>query len=206
VNVLIVDDHPIVVSGFKALLEADPAIAVMAAATAGAAQDACAVLAPDVAVIDINLPGVSGFDLAAHLIEAHSGTRIVMFSMNDDPVFIARAMEIGAKGFVSKNDNPANVLKAIHEVAAGGSFWPPGSAERVAFLGQKSHASGAAALSGREHEILRQLAKGRSLSEIAELVGVSYKTVAMSCAQLRTRFGARTQAELIAIAVDRKLV
>ena len=203
-NILIVDDHPIVVSGFKALLEAEDGITVFEAASAQAAEKVLETLAPDVAVVDINLPGLSGFELARRMIESTADARVVMFSMNDDPVFVAQAMDIGAKGFVSKNDNPANMLKAIRAVAAGGTAWPSGMAARIAHLGERG--SGGGVLSGRDGEILRLLARGKSMSEIADVVGVSYKTVATSCAALRAKLNARTQTELIAIAVERKLV
>ena len=205
-KVLIVDDHPIVVSGFKALLEQDAAIEVIEAPSAAAAEAALARGAPDIAIVDVNLPGLSGFELARRMLERQPQARIIMFSMNDDPVFVAQAMEIGAKGFVSKNENPAHMLKAIHAVMNGGTAWPAGIAAKLAYLSERSPGGTAGALSARDQEILRQLAKGRSLSEIAELVGVSYKTVATTCASLRTRLNARTQAELIAIAIERKLV
>jgi two-component system, NarL family, invasion response regulator UvrY len=206
VNILIVDDHPIVVSGFKALLEADGGMSVHEAASAQAAEQLLGTLSPDVSVVDINLPGLSGFELARRMIEREPSARVVMFSMNDDPVFVAQAMEIGAKGFVSKNENPAHMLRAIRAVAAGGTAWPAGITERLAHLGERGAGGGQAALSGRDSEILRLLAKGKSLYEVADVVGVSYKTVATSCAALRLKLNARTQTELIAIAKERKLV
>ena len=205
-KVLIVDDHPIVISGMKALLEQEPGIEVMAANSAAAAEAVVAEGVPDVAVVDVNLPGLSGFELVRRMLARNPDVGILMFSMNDDPVFIAQAMEIGAKGFVSKNDNPVRMLGAIRAVSGGGTAWPPGSAEKIAYLGQNATAGAASTLSARDMEILRQLAKGKSLSEIADLVGVSYKTIATTCASLRSRLRARTQVELLRIAVERKLV
>ena len=118
----------------------------------------------------------------------------------------SRAIDIGAKGYVSKNDNPAHMIKAIRAVAGGGTAWPAGIHERIAHLGERRGSGFQSLLSSRDQEILRQLAKGKSLSEIADLVGVSYKTVATTCVALRTKLGARTQSELVAIAVERKLV
>lgn len=91
-RVLIVDDHPVVVSGCKALLAAESDIEVFAAHDANSGLAAYAAHAPDVAVIDINLPGVSGFELAARVLAQDFGARIVIFSMNDDPAFAARAI------------------------------------------------------------------------------------------------------------------
>lgn len=200
-RILIVDDHPIVVSGFKALFEGDGTVEVLDASSAADAEDVLASRPADIAVIDINLPGTSGFELARRILARDADAKVLMFSMNDDPVFVAQAMEIGAKGYVSKNDNPINMLQAIQVVIDGGTAWPPGMAARVAHLNERS-----SLLSSRDQEILRLLTKGKSLSEIAELVGVSYKTIATACAALRGKLNARTQAELIAISVERKLV
>jgi two-component system, NarL family, invasion response regulator UvrY len=205
-KVLIVDDHPIVVSGFKALLEGEGNIEVLEAASARDAEQVLSSNSADIAVVDINLPGTSGFELARRLIARDPTTKILMFSMNDDPVFVAQAMDVGAKGYVSKNDNPIHMLRAIMAVVEGGTAWPPGMAERVAHLNDRKSTGAATSLSPRDLDILRLLTKGKSLSEIADIVGVSYKTIATTCAALRSKLNARTQAELIAIAVERKLV
>jgi two-component system, NarL family, invasion response regulator UvrY len=205
-KILIVDDHPIVVSGFKALLESEPDLSVIEAASAAAAERLVTEADPDIAVIDINLPGLSGFELTRRLRARAQRPQIVIFSMNDDTIFIRQAMDAGAKGFVSKNDNPTNMLKAIRLIAAGGVCWPPGTTERLAYLGDTGKDPAGSAVSPRDAEILRLLVHGRSLSEIAELVGVSYKTVAGICASLRMRFSARTQMELVRIAIERRLV
>jgi two-component system, NarL family, invasion response regulator UvrY len=207
VKVLIVDDHPIVVSGFKALLEQDCTIEVSEAATAALAEAAVALTMPDLCVLDVNLPGLSGFELARRLLKRDAALPILMFSMNDDPVFVAQAMAIGARGYVSKNDDPGHMIKAIHTVMSGGTAWPHGSQEKINYLGSRaSQGAAESLLTGREQEIIRQLAKGRSMAEIAEIVGVSYKTVATTCAALRAKLNARTQVELVRIAVERKLV
>lgn len=204
-KVLIVDDHPIVISGLKALLEQERGIEVVAAMSIDAAEAAFAAGDVNVAVVDINLPELSGFELARRLLAKSPAAQILIFSMNDDPVFVAEAIEAGAKGYVSKNDNPALMLKAIRTVSEGGTAWPPGISAKLAAIAEAEGAA-QAGLSARDKEILRLLAKGKSLYEIADLVSVSYKTVATSCAALRTRLGARTQGELVRIAVERKLV
>lgn len=207
-KLLIVDDHPIVVSGVKALLERDGDFEVLAANDAPTAERMVADSPPDVAVIDINLPGTSGFALTRALLARDPNARIIIFSMNDDPVFIAQAMEIGAKGYISKNGDPAEMADAIRVVAGGGTMWPKGAEDVIAFLSRTGAEQEKLPLvfSAREHEMLRLLAKGRSLSEIADEIGVSYKTAAGTCAQMRVKLGARTQVELVRIAMERKLV
>ena len=202
-NVLIVDDHPIVISGFKALLEHEPSMIVLAAASARAASDILDQTPIDILVIDIDLPHVSGFELARETLARDPTTRIIMFSMNDDAVFVSQAKAIGARGYVSKNDDPARMLDAIRIVADGGGAWPQGI-KGASHNGESP--TNEITLSDRERDVLSYLVRGKSLSEIAELVGVSYKTIAGTCASLRVRFQARTQAELIAKAFQRGLV
>ena len=202
-KVLVVDDHPIVLSGCRALIAEADDMEMFEARDAAKAQEVFAAERPDVTVIDINLPDVSGFELARRLQARDADARIIMFSMNDDPMFAAQAIEGGAKGYVSKSDDPEAFLAAIREVHAGGSSLPRDMAQKIAFL---RSAGDAVNLSSREREVLRLLAKGKSMSEIAALINVSYKTVATTCASLRGKFSARTPMQLIRIAVEQKIV
>lgn len=203
VKVLIVDDHPIVLSGCRALLAEARDMVMLEARNAAVAQDVFAAQKPDVVVIDINLPDISGFELARRLLVHDPRVRIIMFSMNDDPMFAAQAIEGGAKGYVSKSDDPQAFLTAIRDVFAGGNSLPQDMAQKIAFM---RNAGEGPDLSSREREVLRLLAKGKSMSEIAALINVSYKTVATTCAALRAKFSARTPMQLIRIAVEQKIV
>jgi DNA-binding NarL/FixJ family response regulator len=196
---LIIDDHPVVVSGCKALLAGEPGAEVFDARDADSgllAYDACA---PDVVIIDINLPGVSGFELASRILARDPAARIVMFSMNDDPAFVSRALSIGAKGYIAKNDDPSLFAAALRQVCAGGEYLPPGLAQKLAFAKSDSRLS---PLSQREREILQLLAAGRSMGDIADTLAVSYKTVANNCSALKLKIGARTSMDLMRIALE----
>jgi len=203
VKVLIVDDHPIVLSGCRALLAEAADMVMLEARDAATAMDVYDKERPDISVIDINLPDISGFELARRLQVRDPAARIIMFSMNDDPMFAAQAIEGGARGYVSKSDDPQAFLSAIREVYAGGHSLPQDMAQKIAFL---RSAGDSVVLSSREREVLRLLAKGKSMSEIAALINVSYKTVATTCAALRAKFSARTPMQLIRIAVEQKIV
>jgi DNA-binding NarL/FixJ family response regulator len=120
VRVLIIDDHPIVASGCRALLESDPTITVFAATDANSGYAAYFARQPDVALIDLNLPGVSGFEVCRRILQRQPEARIIIFSMNDDPVFAARAIEAGAKGYIAKSDDPLLLAEAVRRVAEGG--------------------------------------------------------------------------------------
>jgi DNA-binding NarL/FixJ family response regulator len=201
-RVLIVDDHPIVASGCRALFAGDGEIVLMEASDAEGGERVFAAERPDVCVIDINLPTVSGFELARRILARDASARIIMFSMNDDPIFAARAIEVGAKGYVSKSGDPADLVEAIRQVGKGGTYLPTAMARSIAFAGPTFAQSPLAKLTAREMEILRLLSAGKSLSEIAWLVHSSYKTVANTSSIMRQKLGVRTSAELVRLAIE----
>jgi DNA-binding NarL/FixJ family response regulator len=201
-RVLIVDDHPIVASGCRALLSTDPELELLEAADAESGEASFVARRPDVCVVDINLPTVSGFELARRILGRDANARLIMFSMNDDPVFAARAIDIGAKGYVSKSGDPNDLAEAIREVARGGSYLPPAIARSIAFAGAAVSQSPLAKLTSRELEILRLLSAGKSLSEIAWLIHSSYKTVANTSSIIRQKLGVRTSGELVRLAIE----
>jgi len=205
-RVLIVDDHPIVASGCRALLAGDEDIAILEASDAESGERMFVAERPDVCVVDINLPTVSGFELARRILGHATSARIIMFSMNDDPVFAARAIEVGAKGYVSKSGDPCDLVEAIREVANGGVYLPAAIAQRVAFAGPAFAQSPLSKLTPREVEILRLLSAGKSLSEIAWLVHSSYKTVANTSSIIRHKLGLRSSSELVRFAIETRLI
>ena len=205
-RVLIVDDHPIVASGCRALFAGDDDIVILEAADAESGERAFTAEHPDICVLDINLPTVSGFELARRILACDASARIIMFSMNDDPVFAARAIEIGAKGYVSKSGDPCDLVEAIREVGNGGVFLPAAIARSVAFAGPAVAQSPLSKLTSREIEILRLLSVGKSLSEIAWLVRSSYKTIANTSSIIRQKLGLRSSTELVRFAIESRLV
>ncbi len=204
-RILIVDDHPIVASGCRALLAGDPDTVILEASDAESGERVFVAEQPDVCVLDINLPSVSGFELARRILARAPSARIIMFSMNDDPIFAARAIEAGAKGYVSKSGDPRDLVEAIREVSEGGVYLPPSIARNIAFAGPSLARSPLAKLTSREIEILRLLGTGKSLSEIAWLIHVSYKTIANTSSVMRHKLGVRTAAELVRLAIENRL-
>ncbi len=201
-RVLIVDDHPIVASGCRTVFADDPEIELLEACDAESGERVFVAERPDISVVDINLPTVSGFELARRMLARDDSARIIMFSMNDDPVFAARAIETGAKGYVAKTGDPNDLVEAIHEVGNGGVYLPPAIARRLAFAGPTAAQSPLSKLNPREMEILRLLSAGKTLSEIAWLVHSSYKTVANTSSIMRQKLGVRTSAELVRLAIE----
>jgi two-component system invasion response regulator UvrY len=200
-RVLIVDDHRIVASGCRALFGDDPGIVILEASDAESGERAFVDEHPDVCVLDINLPTVSGFELARRILAHDAAARIIMFSMNDDPIFAARAIEVGAKGYVSKTGDPCDLMEAVREVGKGGTYLPPALARSIAFAGPAFARSPLSKLTSREMEILRLLSAGKNLSEIAWLIHSSYKTVANTSSIMRQKLGVRTSAELVRLAI-----
>ncbi len=201
-RILIADDHPIVASGCRTVFAEEDDIVLMEAPDAESAERIFVTECPDICLIDINLPTVSGFELARRVLAHDEKARIIMFSMNDDPVYVARAIEVGAKGFVSKNGDPQNLIEAIEEVGKGGVYLPPALAKNMAFAGPRVARNPLSRLNAREMEILRLLSAGKSLSEIAWMIQAPYKTVANTSAIIRQKLGVRTAAELVRFAIE----
>jgi DNA-binding NarL/FixJ family response regulator len=201
-RVLIVDDHPVVLSGCRSLFAGDPSVKIEEASDAKTGHRAFIQKKPDVTVIDINLPDVSGFELMRRIRKDDPGARIIMFSMNHDPAFVVRAVELGAQGYVSKADDPRVLVKAVRKVAAGDNFISPQLAEAVTFSGAAIKANPASQMTARELEILRLLGRGDKIVEVADALGISYKTVANTTSLLKQKLGAKNHSDLIRIAVE----
>lgn len=204
-KLLIVDDHPVVVSGCRSLFASDPSISLEEAMDAKSGHRIFLSKRPDVTIIDINLPDLSGFELMRRIHKDDPEARIIMFSMNDDPAFAVRAIELGAHGYVSKGDDPRLIVKAVRKVGAGESFITPHLAQTVAFSGAAIRANPATTLTARELEILRLLSRGEKIVEVAQALDISYKTVANTTSVLKQKLGARNHSDLIRLAVEMKL-
>jgi DNA-binding NarL/FixJ family response regulator len=202
IKVLIVDDHPVVLSGCRSLFVSDNTVKLDEATDAKSGQKAYFSGQPNVTVIDITLPDVSGFELMRRIRKDDPDAKIILFGMNDDPAFVVRAIELGAQGYVSKRDDPKLLVKAIRKVAAGENFVSPRLAEAVTFSGASIKANPASQMTARELEILRLLGRGDKILEIADALQISYKTVANITSLLKQKLRARSHSDLIRIAVE----
>lgn len=201
-RILIVDDHPVVLSGCKALFAGDSSIRIDEAGDAKSGHRAFSQKKPDVIIIDINLPDVSGFELMRRIRKDDPDAKIIMFSMNDDPAVVIRAVEMGAQGYVSKGDDPRLFVKAVRKVVAGDQFVTPHLAEAVTFSGAAIKANPVSQMTSRELEILRLLGRGDKIAEVADALEISYKTVANTTSLLKQKLGAKNHSDLIRIAVE----
>ena len=201
-RVLIVDDHPVVLSGCRSLFASDNTMKIDEATDARSGLRAYVSRKPDVTVIDIKLPDVSGFELMRRIRKDDPDAKIIMFSMNDDPAFVVRAIELGAQGYVSKGDDPRMLVQAVRKVAAGFNFISPQLAEAVTFSAASIKANPVSQMTARELEILRLLGRGDKIVEVADALEISYKTVANTTSLLKQKLDAKNHSDLVRIAVE----
>ena len=204
---MLVDDHAIVRSGFRRLLEEYPNIAVVAeAGTGDEAYRGFLEHRPDVVVLDISMPDTSGLALMQRLFARAPDARIIVFSMHEDAGMAERAMDAGARGYVTKSSAPDVLVRAVYEVAAGKLFLGPDIAHALAvsrFAGQNDPLR---QLSTREFEIFRQLVAGRSPTDIARALNLSAKTIANYHTLIKQKLGAASDIELMRIALRQQLI
>lgn len=207
IRVMLVDDHAIVRSGFRRLLEEFPDIDVVAEAESGdQAYRNYLDCWPDVLVLDISMPDTSGFALMQRLFARAPDARVVVFSMHQDPAMAERAMEGGARGYVTKSSAPEVLVKAVHEVGAGRLFLSPDIAHAVAvskFAGQDNPLK---LLSTREFEIFQQLVNGRAPADIARALNLSAKTVANYHTLIKQKLSAASDIDLMRIALRQNVL
>lgn len=205
-KILIVDDHPIVRAGLRRLLTAESEIEVREAASGREALSVFREQRPTLVILDLNLPGIGGLEVLAHLKAIHPDARVLVLSMHDDEIHITRALRAGAAGYLTKNAPPEELLEAIGRVAAGHTYIEREIAEGLVFASIRASPDPLKDLSSRDLEILRQLAQGRTLSQIADTVGIGYKTVANNCGRIKARLGVTSTADLVRIAMRYGLV
>lgn len=191
------DDHAIVREGYRRLLEKEPSIQVVgeAADAAQACQNARA-LNPDVVVMDIALPRVSGIEATRRMLKDQPQLRILMFSMYDDAIYAARALEAGALGYISKASAPEVLVQAIYAVSRGECYVSADVAANMALSAAQPGKSELDALTPREFEVLRLLVQGETVRSIGEKLSLSEKTVANHQSAIREKLGARNSAQL----------
>lgn len=201
-KVLVVDDHPIVRSGLRRLLAAEGQPEIAEAASGQEAIARFREFRPDLVILDLNLPGISGLEVLGRLRIENPKAPVLVVSMYDNPIYVARVLEAGAQGYVSKNAPPEHVLEAVRRVAGGRSYIEPEMAQELALGNIRPSSDPLSRLSPRDIEILRLLADGSTLTEIAEAIGVSYKTVANQCSQLKAKLATPRMADLIRVAIS----
>ena len=203
-RLLVVDDHAIVRSGIRRLLGDREDLFVVEAASGEEAMSALATNSIHLIVLDLNLPGLGGLELLRRLARAAPKTPILVFSQHAEAIYATKALEAGARGFVSKNAMPEEFLEAIDAVL-GGTVTIEKNVQRDMAMRDLAEDAYLRPLTERDIEILRLLAAGNSLSEIAAKLGIAYKTVANTLSRIKEKLGVGQTSDLIRIAVGRGL-
>ncbi len=199
-KVLLVDDHAIVRDGLKRLLATAFTVELREVADGREALAALRRETFDIVILDLNLPGIGGIELLKRVLLV-SRAKVLIFSMHAEPLYVTRALDAGAAGYISKNIAPDELIAAVQRLAAGGRYVEQEIAQQLA-LGSGATSQTMGQLTARELEIMRLLGQGRSVAEIAAVIGVGYKTVANTLSQMKMKLGAARTADLVRMAVE----
>ena len=212
IRILLIDDHTLFRQGIRTLLSMEPDLEIVG--EAGNAMDSVAAakqLRPDVALMDIGMAGMSSFEATRQIRKERPETKIVFLSMYDDEDYLAECVEIGANGYVLKDSPSDQLVTAIREVHRGGSYLSPRLLTRLVdgFREQGNHAVRQprfGTLTNREREILKMLAEGRSVKEIATGFDLSVKTVEAHKFNLMRKLDIHNKAQLVQYAIQKKVI
>lgn len=208
IKVLIADDHPVVRRGLRGIL--DETSDIIVGAEVGSAHEVLEAVrqqAWSVVVLDISLPGGNGIDLIKDIRRERPDARVLILTVHSEEQYAVRAIKAGAAGFLNKESAPEKLTEATRKIAAGGRYVSPALAETLASLlagdaGGQPHES----LSDREFEILKLLASGKTVSEVAQGLSLSVKTISTHRARILKKMNLRTNAELTQYAIRQALV
>jgi DNA-binding NarL/FixJ family response regulator len=212
IRILLADDHKLMRSGLKALIEQQSDLTVVGEADDGRQAVALAAsLKPDLLVMDIGMPNLNGIEAAHQITQAYPETAIVMLSMHSDESYVLRALKAGAKGYLLKDSAESDLIRAVHAVAGGKSFFSPAvSKVLLDDYVRKLRRSGAEdaydLLTPREREILQLIAEGKSNKDVANLLNLSVYTVETHRSNLMEKLNLRGVPELILYAVRKGII
>ncbi len=205
IRITVVDDHPIVRQGIVAALEDEQDFEVVG--TAGSAEEALELverLGPEVVLLDLELPDMSGVEAIPWLIQASSVTRVLVFTAYDTDERVLSAVRSGARGYLLKGATTTEIVGAIRAVAAGESVLAPRVAGKV--MAAMRSPRGTGQLTGREHQVLRLIADGLPSKQIASALGISERTVKFHTTSLLRKLEADNRAQAVALAAQRGLL
>ena len=207
-RVIVVDDHSVVREGLKRIIDDAPGMEVGAeAGDAAEALDQLQAGSFDVVVLDLDLPGRSGLELLGDIKQRYPKLRVLILSFHSEAAYAVRALQTGADGYLMKDSDAGELVAAIEKVASGGKFVTSFVAEQLAAaVGVDVERPRHAVLSEREHEVFRLIASGLSVSQIAEKLALSVKTVSTYRGRVLEKMGLQNNAQLTHYAIKHQLV
>lgn len=200
-KIMIADDHAMLRQGLRTLLE-QANYEVMADAVNG--EEACLLAEknrPDLLILDLDMPGMSGLDTVKRILQRKPQMRILIFSMHDDCIYATRAIQAGARGYVTKTESPEVVLEAVQKILKGNRFINYEMAQNLSVYHLEHQENPIQKLSPREFEVFRRIAHGEVLTAIAKGMHIGYKTAANIQTNVRQKLGVETTGQLVHIAV-----
>lgn len=200
-NILIVDDHAIVRDGLRRLLGGIFAGDILEARNGREALGLVRAHEVHLVLLDMNLPDLGGLELLKRILLLVPDTHVLVLSMHAETIYVTRALEAGARGYVSKNIAPDELVKAVQQVGIGKRYVESELAQALV-LAPSPSLEPLEHLSSRDIEIMRQLAQGRSLSDIASALGLGYKTIANTCTLIKAKLGVARTADLVRVALE----
>jgi two-component system invasion response regulator UvrY len=207
ISVLLVDDHTVVRTGFRLLLESTPDVRVIAEADSGEA--ACRryeETTPDIVVLDLSMPGIGGLETLRRIRARNPSAKMLALSAHDDVMHARRALRQGALGFLSKRTAPETLLEAVRTVAAGQRYIDPRLAQEIALADVSGALSPVELLSEREFEVFMRLANGAAVQRIATELNLSASTVGTHLYNIKQKLQVSNQAELTLVALRAGLI
>jgi len=212
IRILLADDHQLMRSGVRLMLEREPDLSVVGEASDGReAVSLAKTLKPEVAVMDIGMPNLNGIEAAHQMTQENPELAIVIVSMHSDESYVLRALKAGARGYLLKDSAEADLIKAVHVVYAGKSFFSPAVSkvlldDYVRKLRRSGTEDAYDLLTPREREILQLVAEGKSNKDVANLLNLSVYTVESHRSNLMEKLNLRGLPELILYAVRRGII
>jgi two-component system, NarL family, response regulator NreC len=209
IRILLADDHAVLRAGLRALLAAQDGLEVVGEASdGGEAVRLTQALRPDVVVMDIGMPGVNGIDATARIKRDLPTTKVLVLSMHDDQGYLRQVLRAGASGYVLKKAADTELLAAIQAAARGDVYLDPGLAKALVdeVMAPEPARGEAPALSGREQDVLRLVARGHTNQQVAHRLCVSVKSVETYKARLMEKLGLKGRAELVRYALQHDLL
>jgi len=207
IRILLVDDHSIVRAGYRMLLQGHEDIEIAGEADNG--EMACRYydsLKPDVVIMDLSLPGMSGLEAVRRLVARDPDVRIMVFSMHAESVFVEQALNAGARGYITKSSAPGVLVQAIREIASGNTYISNDIAQQLVFQKIRGKDSALTCLSAREFDIFCLLAEGLSSGEIAGRLSLSQKTIANYSTQIKSKLNITSLADITRLAIRYNII